>query len=176
MTQVGHDRLIAKQRRFADELDALVGRDKSSSRGGGLDGNIQNNSDGCEHDEWRLRAQIKEIDLIFEDGVTIVPAAKKTERVQIGQVITISMDDGQVAKTRQLWIDGYAETEPDFMPQVVGYYAPLIKALIGRRQGEAVEVMLTDDAGGKMVYDVRILRIELPTEAQITQHIKKKAA
>ena len=172
MTQAGHDRLIAKQKQLLNELTVIIGRDKSSSRIGIGDSSAPSSSDGCDQEEYNLRARIDEIDLIFGDSVQIVPAATQTRTIQIGQIVTVSMDNGDQLKTRQFWIDGFAETEPGFEPQVVGYYAPLIRALIGRKLRDFIEVEVEDaQTGTKTAYGVRILKIELPTEAHLAQNL-----
>jgi transcription elongation factor GreA len=95
-----------------------------------------------------INQRILDIEDLLKRAEIIRPSGDR-ERVQLGHRVTVEMN----GRRRTYQILGSAETNPD--GGIISRNSPLGAALLGRRAGETLEIMLAGKAAG-----IKIIKIE----------------
>ena len=116
-------------------------------------GDLSENADykAAKEDQGFLEGRIQEIEAILSRAEVIEPDQENTGIVQIGSKVTIQ-EEGEDSETWRI----VGVNEADLEQQKISYLSPIGSALLDKKVGEKVEVLLPNNA--KVVY--KILKIE----------------
>jgi transcription elongation factor GreB len=137
ITRAGFERLREQFRRLLYEERPRVTREVTVAAAHG---------DRSENYEYKLgKRKLREIDAKIhrlqkqlESYEVVDPAARpRTDRVFFGATVTVQDEDGEEATYQ---IVGGDELEESLGPGRISYEAPLGRALLGKREGDAVSV------------------------------------
>lgn len=144
LTQQGLDALRSE----FDELvnvkrPALVERLANARAQGDLSENsdYQNARDELEF----LDGRISELEEVIKNAVIVSTDEQKNEGVSVGAKVTVKVKD----KTHVYYIVGDWEADP--LQKKISHTSPLGQALVGKKQGDKVEV---DAPVGKVIYEI----------------------
>jgi len=145
-------RLCERLRYFTTERAMEVKKNLKEAKSGG--GGMHDNA-AYEHallEENRLAAEITELSRKLENAVFIDDLKFDANRVGLGTSVKILSTEGGEQATARYTILGSDEADIDH--KIISYLSPIGKALMGRKVGEEIEIVVP---AGKM--KVKILEI-----------------
>lgn len=147
LTQEGVDELKA-------ELDELIGlrseiadRIKTAREFGDLSENMEYSA--ARQDQERNEARIAEIEHILAN-VQIITAPKSDGKVVLGSTVVLKAKDG---KTKEFQVVGTVEADP--LNGKISDESPIGQALLGKKEGEEVEIKTPADTTTYIIADIR---------------------
>lgn len=146
LTQAGVDELKA-------ELDELVGlrsqiadRIKTAREFGDLSENMEYSA--ARQDQERNEARISEIEHILAN-VQVITAPKSDSKVVLGSTVKLKSQDG---KTKEFQVVGTVEADP--LNGKISDESPIGQALLGKKEGEDVEIKTPADTTVYKIVDI----------------------
>lgn len=146
LTQDGIDELKAELETLIAGRDEIIDRIKSARELGDLAENAEYASARAEQD--KAEGRIAEIEHILKN-VAVITQPKNDSKVQLGSKVTLKGDSG---KTLQFQVVGTVEADP--MSGKISDESPIGKALLGRHEGDEVEIVTPADTSTYIVADI----------------------
>ena len=151
MTRAGFDQLDAELRELkAVERPAVIRAIAEAREHGDLSENAEYHS--AREKQSFIEGRIKELEMILSRAEVIDPA-KLSGSVKFGARVTVVDEDTDEEKTFQL----VGEQEADLERGLLNVRSPLARALIGKDEGDSVEVTTP---GGQKSYEILSIRYE----------------
>lgn len=146
LTQAGVDELQA-------EHDALVGRRgdiAEAIRSARELGDLAENSEyqTARADQERTESRISELANILQN-VEIITKPKGDSKVQLGSTVKLKSENG---KEREFQVVGTVEADP--LSGKISDESPIGQALIGKKEGESVEIKTPSDVTTYKIVDI----------------------
>jgi transcription elongation factor GreA len=148
LTQQGVDEL-------RDELGELVGqrseiaeRIKTAREFGDLSENAEYSS--SRQDQERNEARIAEIEHILANVQVITASSRKSDKVVLGSVVKLKSADDKA--TKQFQVVGTVEADP--LAGKISDESPIGRVLIGKKEGEKVEIKTPAETAIYTIVDV----------------------
>ncbi|MFC0342378.1 transcription elongation factor GreA [Paracoccus niistensis] len=151
MTRAGFDQLDAELRDLkAVERPAVIRAIAEAREHGDLSENAEYHA--AREKQSFIEGRIKELEMIISRAEVIDPA-KLSGSVKFGAKVTVVDEDTDEEKTFQL----VGEQEADLERGLLNVRSPLARALIGKDEGDSVEVTTP---GGQKSYEILSIRYE----------------
>ena len=151
MTRAGFDQLDAELRDLkAVERPAVIRAIAEAREHGDLSENAEYHA--AREKQSFIEGRIKELEMIISRAEVIDPA-KLSGSVKFGARVTVVDEDTDEEKTFQL----VGEQEADLERGLLNVRSPLARALIGKDEGDSVEVTTP---GGQKSYEILSIRYE----------------
>ena len=151
MTRAGFDQLDAELRELkAVERPAVIRAIAEAREHGDLSENAEYHA--AREKQSFIEGRIKELEMILSRAEVIDPA-KLSGSVKFGAGVTVVDEDTDEEKTFQL----VGEQEADLERGLLNVRSPLARALIGKDEGDSVEVTTP---GGQKSYEILSIRYE----------------
>ena len=151
MTRAGFDQLDAELRDLkAVERPAVIRAIAEAREHGDLSENAEYHA--AREKQSFIEGRIKELEMILSRAEVIDPA-KLSGSVKFGARVTVVDEDTDEEKTFQL----VGEQEADLERGLLNVRSPLARALIGKDEGDSVEVTTP---GGLKSYEILTIRYE----------------
>ena len=151
MTRAGFDQLDAELRELkAVERPAVIRAIAEAREHGDLSENAEYHA--AREKQSFIEGRIKELEMIISRAEVIDPA-KLSGSVKFGAKVTVVDEDTDEEKTFQL----VGEQEADLERGLLNVRSPLARALIGKDEGDSVEVTTP---GGLKSYEILSIRYE----------------
>ncbi|MDO5370810.1 transcription elongation factor GreA [Paracoccus sp. (in: a-proteobacteria)] len=151
MTRAGFDQLDAELRDLkAVERPAVIRAIAEAREHGDLSENAEYHS--AREKQSFIEGRIKELEMVISRAEVIDPA-KLSGSVKFGAKVTVVDEDSDEEKTFQL----VGEQEADLERGLLNVRSPLARALIGKDEGDSVEVTTP---GGQKSYEILSIRYE----------------
>lgn len=132
LTKQGVDELQAELDQLVAERPVIADRIKTAREFGDLGENMEYTA--ARQDQERNETRISEIEHILKN-VQVIAAPKSDGKVMLGSTVKLKTEDG---KTKQFQVVGTVEADP--LNGKISDESPIGKVLIGKKQGEAVEI------------------------------------
>ena len=151
MTRAGFDQLDLELRDLkAVERPAVIRAIAEAREHGDLSENAEYHS--AREKQSFIEGRIKELEMIISRAEVIDPS-KLSGSVKFGATVTVVDEDTDDEKTFQL----VGEQEADLERGLLNVHSPLARALIGKDEGDSVEVQTP---GGQKSYEILSIRYE----------------
>ena len=151
MTRAGYDQLDEELRELrAVERPAVIRAIAEAREHGDLSENAEYHA--AREKQSFIEGRIKELEMIISRAEVIDPA-KLSGSVKFGAKVTVVDEDTDEEKTFQL----VGEQEADLERGLLNVRSPLARALIGKDEGDSVEVTTP---GGLKSYEILSIRYE----------------
>ena len=151
MTRAGFDQLDGELRELkAVERPAVIRAIAEAREHGDLSENAEYHS--AREKQSFIEGRIKELEMIISRAEVIDPT-KFSGSVKFGAKVTVVDEDSDDEKTFQL----VGEQEADLERGLLNVRSPLARALIGKDEGDSVEVVTP---GGQKTYEILSIRYE----------------
>ena len=151
MTRAGFDQLDLELRELkAVERPAVIRAIAEAREHGDLSENAEYHA--AREKQSFIEGRIKELEMIISRAEVIDPA-KLSGSVKFGAKVTVVDEDTDEEKTFQL----VGEQEADLERGLLNVRSPLARALIGKDEGDSVEVQTP---GGQKSYEILSIRYE----------------
>lgn len=150
VTPQGYDALVADLRRYKSELRPQVVRDIEEAR---AHGDISENSEyeDAKERQAMIEGRIAELENLVATAQIIDPSKLKEDgRVVFGTTVLLEKADGE-ERTYQI----VGESEADVNNGRISFKSPLARALIGRSEGDEVEVPAPGGLQSWQILEVR---------------------
>ncbi len=132
LTKEGIVELEAELKTLQAERGPIAERIKTAREFGDLAENAEYTAARAEQEQ--TEARIAEIEHILQN-VKVINKPKGDSKVQLGSSVTLKSADG---KTKEFQVVGTVEADP--MNGKISDESPIGKALLGKKEGEAVEI------------------------------------
>ncbi len=127
------------RKELQDELDTLlanrsvIAEEIATARS---QGDLAENAEyhAAKEEQGRQEARIEEIEHILQNA-EVIKAPKGDSKVQLGSTVTLKSEDG---KTKEFQVVGTVEADP--LNGKISDESPIGKALMGKKEGEEVEI------------------------------------
>ncbi|MFI0396583.1 transcription elongation factor GreA [Paracoccus jiaweipingae] len=151
MTRAGFDRLDEELRRLKSDARPAVIREIAEAR---EHGDLSENAEyhAAREKQSHIEGRIKELEGLIGRAEVIDPA-KLSGSVKFGATVLIVDEDTEEEKTYQI----VGEAEADLERGLLNMRSPLARALIGKDQGDSVEVVTP---GGDKFFEIVQIRFE----------------
>lgn len=151
MTRAGFDRLDEELRRLKSDARPAVIREIAEAR---EHGDLSENAEyhAAREKQSHIEGRIKELEGLIGRAEVIDPA-KLSGSVKFGATVVIVDEDTEEEKTYQI----VGEAEADLERGLLNMRSPLARALIGKDQGDSVEVVTP---GGDKFFEIVQIRFE----------------
>ncbi len=146
LTQAGINELKAELKQLVGERKAIAERIKEAREFGDLAENAEYSAARLEQDKAETR--IAEIENILQN-VELIKAPKGDSKVALGSTVSLKSADG---KTKQFQVVGTVEADP--LNGKISDESPIGKALLGKKEGDAVEIKTPADTTSYTVTDI----------------------
>jgi transcription elongation factor GreA len=132
LTKQGVDELQAELEELVAQRLEIADRIKTAREFGDLGENMEYTA--ARQDQERNESRITEIEHILSN-VAVITAPKGDSEVVLGSTIKLKSNDG---KTKQFQVVGTVEADP--LNGKISDESPIGKALMGKREGDTVEI------------------------------------
>lgn len=132
LTKQGVDELQAELQELTGQRADIADRIKTAREFGDLGENMEYTA--ARQDQERNESRITEIEHILSN-VAVITAPKGDSEVVLGSTIKLKSADG---KTKQFQVVGTVEADP--LNGKISDESPIGKALMGKREGDSVEI------------------------------------
>lgn len=151
MTRSGFDRLDEELRKLKSDARPAVIREIAEAR---EHGDLSENAEyhAAREKQSHIEGRIKELEGLIGRAEVIDPA-KMSGSIKFGATVVIVDEDTEEEKTFQI----VGEAEADLERGLLNMRSPLARALIGKDQGDSVEVVTP---GGDKYYEIVNIRYE----------------
>ncbi|MDO5620041.1 MAG: transcription elongation factor GreA [Paracoccus sp. (in: a-proteobacteria)] len=149
MTRAGFDRLDAELRRLkAEDRPAVIREIAEAREHGDLSENAEYHA--AREKQSHIEGRIKELEALISRAEVIDPT-KLSGSVKFGATVDLVDEDTDEKKTFQI----VGEAEADLERGLLNLRSPLARALIGKDEGDSVEVVTP---GGGKAYEILAIR------------------
>ena len=132
LTKHGVDELTAELNELVAQRVVIADRIKTAREFGDLSENMEYSS--ARQDQERNESRIGEIEHILKN-VQVIAAPKSDSKVVLGSTVKLKTEDG---KTKEFQVVGTVEADP--LNGKISDESPIGKALIGKKEGDEVEI------------------------------------
>ncbi|MGF7228962.1 MAG: transcription elongation factor GreA [Candidatus Saccharibacteria bacterium] len=146
LTQSGVDELKAELTELTGLRSQIADRIKTAREFGDLGENMEYTA--ARQDQERNEARIAEIEHILAN-VQVIVAPKSDGKVVLGSTVVLKSKDG---KTKQFQVVGTVEADP--LNGKISDESPIGQALIGKKEGQEVEIKTPADTTIYTVADI----------------------
>ncbi|MEO1551368.1 MAG: transcription elongation factor GreA [Pseudomonadota bacterium] len=145
LTKQGHARLDAELKKLKTEARPAVIRAIAEAR---EHGDLSENAEyhAAREQQSHIEGRIKELEAVISRADVIDPA-KMSGAIKFGATVKLVDEDTDAEKTYQI----VGEAEADIEASLLNIKSPLARALIGKEEGDSVEVRTP---GGTRSYEV----------------------
>lgn len=147
LTQAGVDELKAELAELTGLRSEIADRIKTAREFGDLSENMEYSA--ARQDQERNEARISEIEHILAN-VQIITAPKSDGKVVLGSTVVLKSKDG---KTKEFQVVGTVEADP--LNGKISDESPIGQALIGKKEGQEVEIKTPADTTTYEIADIR---------------------
>jgi len=146
LTQEGYDELAAELKTLVDRRSQLA-EDIATARS---QGDLAENAEyhAAKDEQGRQEARIEEIENILQYAKIIV-APKDDNKVRLGSSVKLKSEEG---KTKEFQVVGTVEADP--LNGKISDESPIGKALMGKTEGEEVEIVTPADTTTFKIVDI----------------------
>jgi transcription elongation factor GreA len=146
LTQSGIDELKLELQALIDDRSEVAERIKTAREFGDLAENAEYSS--ARQEQEKAENRIGEIENILAN-VEVIKAPKGDSKVQLGSTVSLKSDDG---KTKQFQVVGTVEADP--LNGKISDESPIGKALIGKKNGDELEIKTPADTTTYKIVDI----------------------
>ena len=132
LTKQGVDELQAELDQLIAQRAIIADRIKTAREFGDLSENMEYSA--ARQDQERNENRISEIEHILQN-VQVITAPKSDGKVVLGSTVRLRTEDG---KTKEFQVVGTVEADP--LNGKISDESPIGRALMGKKEGEAVEI------------------------------------
>lgn len=132
LTKQGVDELQAELNELIAQRAVIADRIKTAREFGDLSENMEYSA--ARQDQERNETRISEIEHILKN-VQVIAAPKSDGKVVLGSTVKLRTEDG---KTKEFQVVGTVEADP--LNGKISDESPIGRALMGKKEGEAVEI------------------------------------
>lgn len=132
LTKQGVDELQAELDELIAQRAVIAERIKTAREFGDLSENMEYSA--ARQDQERNETRISEIDHILKN-VEVIKDPKSNGKVVLGSTVKLKTEDG---KTKEFQVVGTVEADP--LNGKISDESPIGRALMGKKEGEAVEI------------------------------------
>jgi transcription elongation factor GreA len=132
LTKQGVDELQAELEELLALRAIIADRIKTAREFGDLSENMEYSA--ARQDQERNESRISEIEHILKN-VAVIKSPKSNGKVVLGSTVKLKTDDG---KTKEFQVVGTVEADP--LNGKISDESPIGRALMGKKEGEAVEI------------------------------------
>ena len=147
LTQAGIDELKQELELLVSQRAPLAEAIKSARELGDLSENAEYQT--ARDEQGRAEARIGEIEHILQN-VDVIKKPKGDSKVQLGSVVKLKSEEGGDAK--QFQVVGTVEANP--LEGKISDESPIGKALIGKKEGDVVEIQTPAKVGKYKIVDI----------------------
>ena len=147
LTQSGVDELKAELNELTGLRAQIADRIKTAREFGDLGENMEYTA--ARQDQERNEARIAEIEHILAN-VQVITAPKSDSKVVLGSTVKLKTKDGKV--TKQFQVVGTVEADP--LNGKISDESPIGQALLGKKEGEEVEIKTPADTTVYLIADI----------------------
>jgi transcription elongation factor GreA len=146
LTQQGVDELKVELTELVGQRSEIADRIKTAREFGDLAENAEYSS--SRQDQERNEARISELEHILAN-VQVITAPRKSGRVVLGSIVKLKSVDN---KTKQFQVVGTVEADP--LEGKISDESPMGRVLIGKKEGEKVEIKTPAELTTYTIIDV----------------------
>lgn len=146
LTQSGVDELKAELTELTGLRSQIADRIKTAREFGDLSENMEYSA--ARQDQERNEARISEIEHILAN-VQVITAPKNDSKVVLGSTVELKSTAG---KTKQFQVVGTVEADP--LNGKISDESPIGQALIGKKEGQEVEIKTPADTTTYTIVDI----------------------
>ena len=146
LTQSGINELKAEVELLISQRSEVADRIKTAREFGDLSENAEYSS--ARQDQDRAESRIAEIENILQ-SVELIKAPKGDAKVQLGSTVKLKSDEGN---TKQFQVVGTVEADP--LNGKISDESPIGQALLGKKNGETVEIKTPTDTTTYIITDI----------------------
>lgn len=146
LTQSGIDELKAELENLINLRADLADRIKTAREFGDLSENMEYSA--ARQDQERNESRIAEVEHILANA-QVITAPKGDSKVVLGSTVKLKSDSG---KTKQFQVVGTVEADP--LNGKISDEAPIGQALLGKKEGETVEIKTPADVTSYKIIDI----------------------
>ncbi len=132
LTKEGITELEAELKELIEQRGPIAERIKTAREFGDLSENAEYSS--ARQEQERVESRIADIENILQN-VEIIEKPKGDSKVQLGSTVKLKDEDG---KTKEFQVVGTVEADP--MNGKISDESPIGQALLGKKEGEEVEI------------------------------------
>lgn len=147
LTQAGVDELKAELAELTGLRSEIADRIKTAREFGDLSENMEYSA--ARQDQERNEARISEIEHILAN-VQVITAPKSDGKVVLGSTVVLKSNDG---KTKEFQVVGTVEADP--LNGKISDESPIGQALLGKKEGQEVEIKTPADTTTYEIVDIR---------------------
>lgn len=147
LTQSGVDELKAELVELTGLRSEIADRIKTAREFGDLGENMEYTA--ARQDQERNEARISEIEHILAN-VQVITAPKTDGKVVLGSTVELKSKDGKT--TKQFQVVGTVEADP--LNGKISDESPIGQALLGKKEGEEVEIKTPADTSVYLIADI----------------------
>ena len=144
MTRAGYEKIKAEVQRMEEEMGEIAERIAEAREEGDLKENAEYHS--AREKQGFIEGRIKELESVLSLA-EVVDTAKLSGTVKFGATVTVVDEDTDEEKTWQI----VGEHEADVENGLLNVKSPIARALIGKEEGDSVEVRTP---GGERSYEI----------------------
>lgn len=146
LTQSGIDELQAELDKCVAERSAIADRIKTAREFGDLAENAEYQT--ARQEQEKNEARIIELEHILAN-VEVIKAPKGDSKIQLGSTVKLKSKDG---RTKEFQVVGTVEADP--MAGKISDESPIGQALIGKKEGEEVEIKTPAETATYTIADI----------------------
>lgn len=147
LTQAGVDELKAELTELVGLRSQIADRIKTAREFGDLSENMEYSA--ARQDQERNEARIAEIEHILAN-VQVITAPKNDSKVVLGSTVVLKSKSG---KTKEFQVVGTVEADP--LNGKISDESPIGQALLGKKEGQEVEIKTPADTTTYTIDDIR---------------------
>lgn len=146
LTKQGVEELKAELAELIALRTVIADRIKTAREFGDLSENMEYSA--ARQDQERNEARISEVDHILKN-VQVIVAPKSDSKVVLGSTVKLKTEDG---KTKEFQVVGTVEADP--LNGKISDESPIGKALIGKKEGDEVEIKTPVETATYKIADI----------------------
>jgi transcription elongation factor GreA len=146
LTKEGITELEAELKELIEQRGPIAERIKTAREFGDLSENAEYSS--ARQEQERVESRIADIENILQN-VEIIEKPKGDSKVQLGSTVKLKDEDG---KTKEFQVVGTVEADP--MNGKISDESPIGQALLGKKEGEEVEIKTPAETTSYKIADI----------------------
>lgn len=146
LTKQGVDELKAELEELLSQRSVIAERIKTAREFGDLGENMEYTA--ARQDQERNESRVTEIEHILQN-VKVITAPKSDNKVVLGSKVQLKSEDG---KTKEFQVVGTVEADP--LNGKISDESPIGKALLGKKNGEEVEIKTPAETATYRITDI----------------------
>ncbi len=152
-TRIGAERIMRRKQELFDKLKNIQSQKGEAAEVGGNQWHDNFSFEQLMRDEQMVNAQITELNQKISDMAVIDEVSVDTSKLRIGHLAVLDVG----GETKTYLIGGFEDSDPNSVPPVISYLAPLVRSFIGKEQGHTVLLRIA-----KTDTQVTLEKIQLP--------------